>query len=594
MTSNVANYNCRFLAGIECPNAAVLDQFCECGECLEFEKVADVQQLKVAFQNCRKTLSEREDLIRRERDDFITSTNQIEAMVDKLCLGDPTAHLAMYSTNPHIQNLAAGLNHLAESMQKMDNDNLEMAIGLCEHYDALIKLAHGHFDVRAPEDSPNELIAKLGSLINEEARTLLTMIEELQHTKNNLMISRQKMQDIVEFLPDATFVINADKRVIAWNHAMELMTGVDKAEMLDKGNYEYGAPFYGSPQLALIDFIDDDTSEFGTRYQNIERKGNVLFAETFLPGFRGGDGLQIWITASPLFDREGNRVGAIESVRDITDWKRAVEERQQRTRDLEEKSSQLLATQKELYRAERLAGLGMLAAGVAHEINNPLAVIRGNAELLQSAIPEESEIREDADAIVEEAIRIERIVNNLRVFSRNGIKRVSTFSLGKMLDAILNHIGHQIPLDSYRVMRDYRERDVEICGDRDQLRQVFTNLIINGLQAMPEGGELMVSTEPDQTDQQVMVTVQDNGCGIQDKDKELLFSPFFSTKAHGTGLGLAVSYGIVKDHGGGIRFESRVGEGATFMVLLPLRQEVVERAAGNTWLTDLNGARFSL
>jgi two-component system NtrC family sensor kinase len=89
----------------------------------------------------------------------------------------------------------------------------------------------------------------------------------------------------------------------------------------------------------------------------------------------------------------------------------------------------------------------------------------------------------------------------------------------------------------------------------------------------------MVSTEPDQKEQQVMVTVRDNGCGIEDKDKERLFTPFFSTKAHGTGLGLAVSYSIVRDHGGDIRFESRVGEGTTFMVLLPLRQEVVERAA---------------
>jgi two-component system NtrC family sensor kinase len=252
---------------------------------------------------------------------------------------------------------------------------------------------------------------------------------------------------------------------------------------------------------------------------------------------------------------------------------------EERTRDLEEKNAQLLATQMELCRAERLAGLGLLAAGVAHEINNPLAVIRGNAELLQSAIPEDTENREEADAIVEEAIRIERIVNNLRVFSRNGMKHVSTFSLGKMLDSILNQIGHQIPLNRYRMMRDYRERDVEIGGDRDQLRQVFTNLIINGLQAMPDGGELVVSTDPDQAGQQVKVTVRDNGCGIEDKDKERLFSPFFSTKAHGTGLGLAVSYGIVRDHGGDIRFESRVGEGTTFMVLLPLRQEVVERAA---------------
>jgi len=265
--------------------------------------------------------------------------------------------------------------------------------------------------------------------------------------------------------------------------------------------------------------------------------------------------------------------------REVTLLNQTLEQKvEERTRDLEEKNAQLLATQMELCRAERLSGLGMLAAGVAHEINNPLAIIRGNAELLQGAIPEDSEIREEADSIVEEAVRIERIVNNLRVLSRNGMKRVTTFSLGKMLDAILNQIGHQIPLDHYRVMREYRQRDMEIGGDTDQLRQVFTNLIINGLQAMPEGGELMVNAEPDQEEQQVVVTAQDNGCGIRDQDKERLFSPFFSTKNHGTGLGLAVSYGIVKDHGGDIRFESRIGEGTTFMVFLPLWQKAGEQA----------------
>ena len=246
---------------------------------------------------------------------------------------------------------------------------------------------------------------------------------------------------------------------------------------------------------------------------------------------------------------------------------------EERTRDLEEKNIQLLATQKELGRAERLAGLGMLAAGVAHEINNPLAVIRGNAELLQISIPADSDNREEADAIVEEAVRIERIVNNLRVFSRSGMLRISTFSLEKMLDSILGQIGHQIPLSRYRVTRSYGVRGLEINGDKDQLRQVFTNLIINGLQAMPEGGELLLSTLLDSEDQRVSVTVKDYGCGIYEEDKGRLFSPFYSTKAEGTGLGLAVSYRIVRDHGGEIRVESRAGEGSIFMVLLPLRQE---------------------
>ena len=250
-----------------------------------------------------------------------------------------------------------------------------------------------------------------------------------------------------------------------------------------------------------------------------------------------------------------------------------------RTRQLEEKSQQLLDAQKELAKSERLAGLGLLAAGVAHEINNPLAVIRGNAELLQISIPKESEDREEVDAIVEEAIRIGRIVDNLRVFSRSGMQRVSHFSLGGLLDGILDQIGHQISLKRYRIARDYWGKDVTMEADEDQLRQVFTNLIVNGLQAMPEGGALAVDAVKDGPEGWVCVTVCDQGSGIRSEDMGRLFTPFFSTKQQGTGLGLAVSYGIVSDHGGEIKVDSIAGKGATFSVLLPLNQE--KRTSGN-------------
>lgn len=244
----------------------------------------------------------------------------------------------------------------------------------------------------------------------------------------------------------------------------------------------------------------------------------------------------------------------------------------QRTHELEEKSKELLVAQKELARSERLAGLGLLAAGVAHEINNPLAIIRGNAELLQDAIPPDREEREEVDAIVDEAVRIGRIVGNLRTFSRSGLKRISSFSLGGLLDDILDRMGHQVPLDRYRLDRTYWGGDVIIDGDGDQLRQVFTNLVLNGLQAMPEGGELHLSLDVDEGDGLVRVTVRDHGCGMTTEQMEKLFTPFFTTKQRGTGLGLAVSYGIVRDHGGEVRVESCPGAGSAFVVILPLRQ----------------------
>ena len=259
--------------------------------------------------------------------------------------------------------------------------------------------------------------------------------------------------------------------------------------------------------------------------------------------------------------------------REVGTLNRTLEQKvEERTRQLEEKSHQLLDAQKELARSERLAGLGMLAAGVAHEINNPLAVIRGNAELLQSSIPADNEDREEVDAIVEETGRIEHIVANLRAFSRSGLQRVALFSLGVLLDGILDRIGHQIALDRYQISRDYWGKDVRIEGDQDRLRQVFTNLIVNGLQAMPEGGRLEVDIAPEQNGERVRVTIRDHGCGIPDADMERLFTPFFTTKPHGTGLGLAVSYGIVSDHGGEITVAATAGSGASFSVLLPVHQ----------------------
>ena len=202
----------------------------------------------------------------------------------------------------------------------------------------------------------------------------------------------------------------------------------------------------------------------------------------------------------------------------------------------------------------------------------PLAVIRGNAELLQDEIPAPSEEREEVEAIMVEVGRIERIVNNLRVFSRCGLQRVTRFSLGELLDDILDQIGHQIALEPYRIVRGYWGRDREIEGDKDQLRQVFTNLIVNGLQAMEGGGTLTLDLAPDREGAFVSVRIEDRGCGIPDGNLEKLFTPFFSTKPRGTGLGLAVSYGIVKDHGGDIRVENNPEQGATFTVLLPLAQ----------------------
>jgi two-component system NtrC family sensor kinase len=245
---------------------------------------------------------------------------------------------------------------------------------------------------------------------------------------------------------------------------------------------------------------------------------------------------------------------------------------QERTAQLEEKGQQLLNTQKNLALAERLAGIGLLASGVAHEINNPLAIIRGNAELLEMSPRLDDSDQSEVETIIRQVGRVERIVSNLLTFARANKKVNRPFQIEALLEDILNQIGHQIPLEPYSIERRYQMADAIQEGDEDQLRQVFTNLIVNALQAMEGGGTLEVSTAIDSESRFCSVTIRDSGSGIPAEIRGKLFTPFFTTKPRGTGLGLAVSYGIVKDHGGDIRVESEAGQGAAFTVVLPVRQ----------------------
>jgi PAS domain S-box-containing protein len=135
--------------------------------------------------------------------------------------------------------------------------------------------------------------------------------------------SKSKLAAIIEFLPDATFVIDRDGKVIAWNRAMEEMTGVDKEDMIGQGDHAYAIPFYGEKRRQLLDLLDGNDNEVASRYQYVTRKGNTLYSEIFAPALFGGRGAHVWATGAPIFDAKGKRLGAIESIRDITEIKRA-------------------------------------------------------------------------------------------------------------------------------------------------------------------------------------------------------------------------------------------------------------------------------
>jgi two-component system, NtrC family, sensor kinase len=300
----------------------------------------------------------------------------------------------------------------------------------------------------------------------------------------------------------------------------------------------------------------------------------------------------------------------IQREEEIRKLNRGLEEKVlERTTELEEKNFLLLKAKEELVRAEKLAAVGELAAGVAHEINNPMAIIRGNAELLQMVISPDDSSREEVDTIAQQVGRVERIVANLLRFARRERKHLGNTAVNRMLDEILNQVGHQAPLTGISVDKDYAAGLADIEGDPGQLRQVFTNLILNAIHAMPDGGTLRVTTRlirnpdlrpPKDSNPQaesgirntedsqlqpphsalkkdfVEISVADTGTGIAPENLEQIFNPFFTTRASGTGLGLSVSYGIVKDHNGSISVASDPGRGTNFLVSLPLSQSKKE------------------
>ncbi len=239
----------------------------------------------------------------------------------------------------------------------------------------------------------------------------------------------------------------------------------------------------------------------------------------------------------------------------------------ERTAQLEEKSLQLIKTQEQLLRSEKLAAIGSLAAGVAHEINNPAAIIRGNVEILQMSLAEDAAEQEETREIMKQVERVSLITQNLLTFAGRQDLFQEQVDINPLLTDILSQISHQQPLNKVQLSKNFAPLPT-VPGDQERLRQVFTNIIINALQAMEGCGRLTLATETDQDS--VRITISDDGPGIADSVREKIFNPFFTTKQRGTGLGLSVSYGIIQAHGGSLELAAARTSGASFIVSLPL------------------------
>ena len=254
----------------------------------------------------------------------------------------------------------------------------------------------------------------------------------------------------------------------------------------------------------------------------------------------------------------------------LLEWGRTLEKK------VGERTKELREAQAHLIQSEKLASLGKLAAGVAHEINNPLGGILIYSHLLLEDMDRNSPYYKNLEKIVKETTRCKDIVKGLLEFARPKEPETTSTNINELLDKSLSLVESQSLFQNIRVEKQYAPDLPLIVADSSQLQQVFMNIILNAADAMRGEGELKLRTSLDADGRYISIDFSDTGPGIKEEDKKKIFDPFFTTKevGHGTGLGLSISYSIIRKHQGTIEVQSAPGEGATFSVRLPVSGEI--------------------
>lgn len=260
---------------------------------------------------------------------------------------------------------------------------------------------------------------------------------------------------------------------------------------------------------------------------------------------------------------------------ELKDWGNTLEHK------VEMRTAEITDMQGQLLRSAKLASMGELVAGVAHEINNPLTGILMFASLSSKTPDLPPQVKDNLDLIVSETGRCAKIVRGLLEFARESFPEKKPDSINRIIEHTLELVSHQIIFQDVDIRYHGEDGLPDLEVDTDQLQQVFLNMFINAGQAMPSGGTLKITTKLQEEKNEVKIIVEDTGAGISQENLDKIFDPFFSTKAQkGFGLGLSVSYGIINNHGGHVDVKSREGEGTRFSIYLPIAENPSSEGLG--------------
>ena len=393
-------------------------------------------------------------------------------------------------------------------------------------------------------------VITIAPIYNEQG-DIVHLLEASRDVTQRIKLEREAekskifFENVIQSAVDGIVVVDTKGRVLIFNEGMERLTGYSTKEIMEHGH--------------LASFYNIDVAKENMRKMRSDHHGPLGKLNPTSMSITTKDGKEVPVTLSAsiitINDKEVGSSGVFTDMREILKMRKELED-----------------AHLQLVQSEKIASVGRMAAGVAHEINNPLAGALIYAELLKEELQDDPKYQDDIQEVINQTLRCKKIVAELLEFSRQSIGQTSSFSLEYLINQCLNLLINQALFQNIRVTTEIEPDIPEMVGDMGQLQQVFTNLFINAAHAMEEKGMLKVVANYRQDKSRFVIKVSDTGPGIPAKLRDKIFDIFFTTKpvGKGTGLGLSITQNIIQLHGGTIGFDCPPSGGTTFTIELPL------------------------
>jgi two-component system NtrC family sensor kinase len=359
-----------------------------------------------------------------------------------------------------------------------------------------------------------------------------------RQTYREIAKSKRQLQAVFDGITDGLIIVDREFKIVAINKAEAAFLGVRPREIVGKACYE-------------VYCRGDHACDLCPAHETFATGKSALVAKLEHASGYHRKGVDVY--TFPVKDENGETVQAIQYIKDVTDR---------------------LKLQSQLREVEQMAGIGQMAANVAHEIRNPLIAVGGFARQLHEALESEDERREYTSIILEEVTRLEQILREQLTLERHLQPVLAPVDINQILRDVRKLLSHGFLSSRTRLIGRLADSLPVTMGDANQLKQAFLNVVNNAIQSMTEGGTIEMSTE--QRGRDIIVTVTDTGPGIPPEVMSKLFVPFFTTRKSGSGLGMAVTRRIVENHGGNIDVESEVGAGTVVRISLPIVRSTQE------------------